>query len=255
MATATQSKPKIIQAVTLHQPWASLIALGLKHYETRDWKTAHRGMLAIHAGRTKPAMDIHDLVPPSQWGILPDTLPFGAVICVVTLKDCIPTEKLLKVPGFRESDEYRYGNFAPGRYAWQVELVRTFQTPFPEKGQQGLWDWEIPPIGGTPPKPEPDRPMIPPAKQRRQQRMVEVIDASPVEVGELFSWQEVARQRVYDKTCAMCGQPARMLIAYLVVEGDKRVPGWCCDECAWKITVASEQAIKAQTANETAAIN
>lgn len=41
----------IYKALTLHQPWASLIALGVKTIETRSWSTKYRGPLAIHAGK------------------------------------------------------------------------------------------------------------------------------------------------------------------------------------------------------------
>jgi hypothetical protein len=40
-----------VKAITLQQPWASLIALGAKSVETRSWSTAYRGPLAIHAGK------------------------------------------------------------------------------------------------------------------------------------------------------------------------------------------------------------
>ncbi len=42
------------KALTLHQPWASLIALGVKSIETRSWSTSYRGPLAIHAGKEEP---------------------------------------------------------------------------------------------------------------------------------------------------------------------------------------------------------
>lgn len=41
-----------MRAITLWQPWASLIAIGAKTIETRSWSTAYRGPLAIHAGAT-----------------------------------------------------------------------------------------------------------------------------------------------------------------------------------------------------------
>ena len=40
-----------LRALTLTQPWASLIAAGAKHWETRSWRTRFRGELAIHAAR------------------------------------------------------------------------------------------------------------------------------------------------------------------------------------------------------------
>lgn len=45
-----------MKALTLHQPWASLIALGYKTIETRSWATSHRGPLAIHAGTRRPPL-------------------------------------------------------------------------------------------------------------------------------------------------------------------------------------------------------
>lgn len=41
-----------MKALTILQPWASLIAIEAKLIETRSWYTSHRGELAIHAGRS-----------------------------------------------------------------------------------------------------------------------------------------------------------------------------------------------------------
>ena len=40
-----------IKAISLWQPWANLIAVGAKKYETRSWKTNYRGALLICASR------------------------------------------------------------------------------------------------------------------------------------------------------------------------------------------------------------
>ena len=55
-----------MKALTLHQPWASLVALGVKSVETRSWLTGYLGSLAIHAGKERPPM--MDL-PPFPRGI------------------------------------------------------------------------------------------------------------------------------------------------------------------------------------------
>ncbi len=39
-----------MNAITIIEPWASLIADRKKHIETRPWGTAYRGPIAIHAG-------------------------------------------------------------------------------------------------------------------------------------------------------------------------------------------------------------
>lgn len=38
-----------MKAITLTQPWATLVAIGAKQIETRSWATSYRGPLAIHA--------------------------------------------------------------------------------------------------------------------------------------------------------------------------------------------------------------
>lgn len=40
-----------MKALTIYQPWATLIAIGAKHIETRSWSTKYRGPLAVHAGK------------------------------------------------------------------------------------------------------------------------------------------------------------------------------------------------------------
>lgn len=48
-----------MKVITIKQPWASLIILGLKKYEFRTWRTRYRGKILIHAGKSidKSAMD------------------------------------------------------------------------------------------------------------------------------------------------------------------------------------------------------
>ena len=43
-----------MKAITLRQPWATLVAEGIKTIETRSFRTKHRGHIAIHAGLHPP---------------------------------------------------------------------------------------------------------------------------------------------------------------------------------------------------------
>lgn len=138
-----------MKALTLWQPWASLIAWGEKQYETRAWATTHRGLLAIHASvnRVKwegcnvnsfyqEALDAHHLDF--------DELPLGKVLCIVRLVDCCPTDNVTRkaLPGFRISPkEENFGDYSSGRYAWKMELVEVFEQPIPALGHQRLWEW------------------------------------------------------------------------------------------------------------------
>lgn len=45
-----------MKALTLHQPWATLVAVGAKQVETRGWATRYRGPIAIHAGHRRPPL-------------------------------------------------------------------------------------------------------------------------------------------------------------------------------------------------------
>ncbi|MDX5091650.1 ASCH domain-containing protein, partial [Lactobacillus crispatus] len=77
-----------MKAITIHQPWATLIALGEKQFETRSWETKYRGPLAIHAGK-KVDKEIC-LEEPfrsvlAKHGITAEILPTGAVVAIANL--------------------------------------------------------------------------------------------------------------------------------------------------------------------------
>lgn len=103
-----------MKAITLWQPWASLVAVGAKTIETRSWSTKHRGPLAIHAAAKRPRNhehhNVNDDLPPAidlyamsahwDWWEHPDyTLhgglyrwrgPLGAVVATARLVDVLP---------------------------------------------------------------------------------------------------------------------------------------------------------------------
>ena len=126
-----------MKALTLTQPWASLMALGYKQVETRSWKTQYRGPLAIHAAKGYPASARRF----AEWfGGLART-PRGAVVCTLDLVDCQPTEEV----ALRISDlELHLGDYAPGRWAWLFDSasLRLLPDPIPARGALSLWEWE-----------------------------------------------------------------------------------------------------------------
>lgn len=135
----------MMKALTLHQPWASLIMIGAKRFETRGWQTSYRGVLAIHAGAELPAyalefahefdgelaaLGIHEL----------ERLPRGGVVGCVRLVACIATTSR---EAKRLTDRDRaWGNWDPGRFAWQLAGPAPYPKPVPARGKQGLWDWD-----------------------------------------------------------------------------------------------------------------
>jgi hypothetical protein len=100
-----------MKAITIHQPWAWLIAEGVKPYENRSWKTAYRGPLAIHVGAPstwKEAAVVATLDDLVESGMLPaDRRPtlevlrgeLGQVIAVSELRDCKTSEEAKAGPG------------------------------------------------------------------------------------------------------------------------------------------------------------
>jgi hypothetical protein len=137
-----------VRFITLWQPWASLMALGLKVNETRSWSTTFRGHLGIHAGAKIPA-EARELVQEepfrrvfAEHGLTLEALPRGAVVATVRVYDCVPTPAAAE--GWKGSpDELAFGNYEPGRHAWLTHECRQLPKPIPVKGAMGLWecDW------------------------------------------------------------------------------------------------------------------
>ena len=146
-----------MKALSLWQPWASLIATGAKTWETRSWPTAYRGPLLICAskgGLSKTALIATLCIWPFQGGLAPlrgkpleletvthwagitaDDLPFGTAVCIVDLMDCRPTGSLtLDEIG----TDAPFGDFTIGRYAWKLENVRIVGS-FEVRGKQRLF--------------------------------------------------------------------------------------------------------------------
>ncbi|QCT03761.1 hypothetical protein E6C60_3050 [Paenibacillus algicola] len=146
-----------MKAITIIQPWATLIALGEKHFETRRWRTNHRGELAIHAGKKidRNACEEPEIKEAlARHGYTADNLPTGAVIAIANVTECwsIGTDYLSRMPllynGTGGDDrlvslkEDKFGYYSPGRYAWEMGNVHSLHEPVPAKGQQGFWNWE-----------------------------------------------------------------------------------------------------------------
>ena len=128
-----------MKALTLTQPWASLYLTPRKRIETRSWPTRHRGSLAIHAAK---GWTLADRKLAFMAGYATDELPRAAVIGCIYLQDCLPITDNFTVG--MPVEEITWGNYAPGRYAWQRrEFVFTFE-PVPAKGALGLWEWDWP---------------------------------------------------------------------------------------------------------------
>lgn len=148
-----------MKALTVLQPWASLLACGRKKIETRSWKTNYRGKILIHAGLGDPLElkkgDIGvysniigkpyllNAVNEIRYAEVGNRLPYGVIIGKACLVNCIEIDEEMRKAAQEESpDEYEYGDFTPGRYAWIMEDPEFFEKPVPARGRHGLWNWE-----------------------------------------------------------------------------------------------------------------
>ena len=79
-----------MKVITIKQPFATLIAVGLKEYEFRTWKTKFRGDILIHAGKgiDKKAME--------RYKHLNLEYPSGKIIAKATITDCVYVDDELK---------------------------------------------------------------------------------------------------------------------------------------------------------------
>lgn len=143
-----------MKAITIIQPWATLLAAGKKHCETRSWKTNYRGEILIHAGKKDPLWGIC-MMKKEDWLMALQALELyedfnrfevfktGAIIGKATLVNCVQideaTQSLIKE---QHPEEYAFGDFTAGRYAWVMADPVLFDKPIPASGKQGLWNWE-----------------------------------------------------------------------------------------------------------------
>ena len=141
-----------MKAITLTQPWASLVAIGAKKIETRSWSTHYRGPIAIHAAKGFPkwakefagSRMVLDLMRPHVRDDMPylDQLPLGCVIATANMVRCVTTEVITAhIQPFTEQ-EYALGDYLPRRFGFLLEDVVRLDEPIPAKGALSLWDWD-----------------------------------------------------------------------------------------------------------------
>lgn len=141
-----------IKAISLTQPWATLMLLGEKRNETRGRKDGrrptflgHRGLLAIHATvewndklrnicLTEPFLSVL-----RKHGY-ETTLQHGAVLCIVNAGEDVRTDR---VTGLTEQ-ERAFGDYSPNRWCWHTTMVHRLARPIRAAGAQGLWNWTVP---------------------------------------------------------------------------------------------------------------
>lgn len=165
----------MMPAITLHQPYASLIAVGAKRFETRSFPPPRKHIgqrIAIHAAQRPIQLAWRDLGDKTKaaivnafqgTGVYGDLgkIPHGAVVCTAVVsgayeygepstayggKPCWTVRSVIAGSIAINSNIPldRFGDYSPGRWAWLLEDVRVLPEPLPAKGRQGWWSVDLP---------------------------------------------------------------------------------------------------------------
>jgi len=128
-----------MKVITIKQPYATLIAKGLKKYEFRTWKTKYRGEILIHAGK---GIDKEAMKKFSEYNF---EYPSGCIIAKVMITDCIKvTDEFRKE--LKKENPLVYSNIINNKeyngYGFKIEKVEEIE-PIEINGKLSLWDYDV----------------------------------------------------------------------------------------------------------------
>ncbi len=127
-----------MKVITIKQPFATLIAEGLKEYEFRTWRTKYRGEILIHAGKgiDKKAME--------RYRHLNLKYPLGCIIAKATITDCIKIDDDAREM-LKQKNSFVYSSIIKhiewDGYGFKLENVIRIE-PIPVNGKLSLWDYD-----------------------------------------------------------------------------------------------------------------
>ena len=141
-----------MKALTLWQPFASLIACGIKHIETRSWAPPadmQWRRIAIHAAKRKVDWEALTRQGVTVTGNPSEVdLPRGAVVCTAVLyqvSQVVANDGDRAYLGGGPVDAHvkvdAYGDYSVGRWLWFFSDVQPVEPPIPARGRQKLWEW------------------------------------------------------------------------------------------------------------------
>lgn len=133
-----------MKALTVKQPWASMIVQGIKDVENRTWPTKFRGRLLIHAA--SESWNIHQLLRYMTEAMMPvfktfglssvllakwlDGLPRGCIIGSVEVVDCVINYSSIWAESTKDHEV---------AWNWILTDPVLFKEPIPAKGTLSLW--------------------------------------------------------------------------------------------------------------------
>lgn len=146
-----------MKVLTLHEPYASLVAQGRKTIETRDWPPPAAmvgGRIGVHAAKVFGKDQQMRMRAFKMRG----TLNLGCILCTVRIAGVFrvlatdsDTRRIASVEAIGgecphwariPADEYRFGDLSDGRYGWVLDDVQPIDPPIHARGYQKLWEYE-----------------------------------------------------------------------------------------------------------------
>lgn len=129
-----------MKVLSVRQPWAALLVMGIKDVENRTRRTNFRGRILIHASAAKCTGALadylnleqlavfagqHGNIPKDQWD---KSVVSGCIIGSVEIYDCVKNDSSI----WAENQVWN----------WKVRNPVAFKKPIPAKGMLGLWEYD-----------------------------------------------------------------------------------------------------------------
>lgn len=125
-----------MKVLTLKQPWATLVAEGIKKYEFRTWKTNYRGKVLIHAGAGIDKKELNRFIK------LNLDFPSKKIIAEVEIEDCLELDDELNNKIINENN-IAYGSKKRTGYAWKLKNIKKLDINKEINGKLGLWNIDL----------------------------------------------------------------------------------------------------------------
>lgn len=126
-----------MKALTIKQPYATLIAEGIKEYEFRTWKTNYRGEFLVHAGKGKNIQYME------KFKDLDLEYPSGYIIAIASLENCIEvTNEFRNI--LKKKNPILYSHIINDKnwkgYAFKLTNVKKIEN-IPAQGKLSFWNY------------------------------------------------------------------------------------------------------------------
>ena len=131
-----------MKTLTIKNPWAGLILLGMKDVENRTWKTDYRGKLLIHSSKSKKDLRENEdyiarnILTQEEYDSLSKNInaqtvcrSFGKIIGEVELVDCV------------QNYQSKWAEKEEGVWHWVLKNPIIYDRFIEAKGKLKLWEF------------------------------------------------------------------------------------------------------------------